>query len=377
MACPGLHVLATSREGLAVPGECLWPLPPLPLEDAVHCSSTAPAMLSRGSPRPPPIDTVADICRRLDGLPLALELAAAPGGPPSRWPRSADRLHDRFRLLTGGSRTALPRQRALRAIVDWSYDLLDTDERLVLERLSVFAGGCTLAAAEAVCGATASVAADVALIVSRRGQVAGGGRLPGSAEPLFAAADDPRVRPRAVGRARRAAAARARHVRWFVQFTVDVERGLQGADQRRWLEAADADSTTCGRRWTGASWPAARRCPRDRRGLGWYWWYSGQASEGWRWLAAALVVRGEGSPVAAGLGHGLPRLVRSLYRHRRAGGGRDRAQAVALLRAARPRAAALAAVLHAGATWSLAIDDALPVSAGLGRHSWAAPMPGC
>ncbi len=92
----------------------------------------------------------AEICRRLDGLPLAIELAAA--RLRMLTPRQiADRLDDRFRLLTGGSRTVLPRQQTLRAVVDWSWDLLDDAERTVLRRLSVFAGGCDLAAAEAVC----------------------------------------------------------------------------------------------------------------------------------------------------------------------------------------------------------------------------------
>jgi predicted ATPase len=96
----------------------------------------------------------AEICRRLDGLPLAIELAAA--RLRMLTPRQiADRLDDRFRLLTSGSRTVLPRQQTLRAVVDWSWDLLDEEERDVLRRLSVFAGGCDLTAAEAVCGPAA------------------------------------------------------------------------------------------------------------------------------------------------------------------------------------------------------------------------------
>ena len=93
---------------------------------------------------------IADICARLDGLPLAIELAAA---RTRAFPiqQIASRLNDRFRLLTGGSRTALPRQQTLRAVVDWSYELLFDDEQRVFERLSVFPGGCDLATAEAVC----------------------------------------------------------------------------------------------------------------------------------------------------------------------------------------------------------------------------------
>ena len=93
---------------------------------------------------------IADICARLDGLPLAIELAAA---RTRAFPLTqiAARLNDRFRLLTGGSRTALPRQQTLRAVVDWSYELLFDDEQRVFERLAVLPGGCDLATAEAVC----------------------------------------------------------------------------------------------------------------------------------------------------------------------------------------------------------------------------------
>ena len=95
-------------------------------------------------------EVVSDVCRRLDGLPLAVELAAA---RLRALPLAtlAERLDDRFRLLTGGARTTLPRQQTLRAVVDWSYDLLFEDERRLFARLSVFAGGCELAAVEAVC----------------------------------------------------------------------------------------------------------------------------------------------------------------------------------------------------------------------------------
>src|SRR5207245_5400120 len=94
---------------------------------------------------------VATICRRLDGIPLGIELAAARvKAMPAE--AIAERLDDRFRLLTGGSRTALPRQQTLRALIDWSYDLLSDAERALLRRLSVFAGGWTLDAVEAVCG---------------------------------------------------------------------------------------------------------------------------------------------------------------------------------------------------------------------------------
>ncbi|MFD7435570.1 BTAD domain-containing putative transcriptional regulator [Streptomyces sp. NPDC059861] len=152
--CPHLTVLATSREPLGVPGEVLRPVEPLPEPYALRL------LADRGSAARPGFrvgddpEACAEICRRLDGLPLGIELAAA--RLRMLTPRQiADRLDDRFRLLTSGSRTVLPRQQTLRAVVDWSWDLLDEGEREVLRRLSVFAGGCDLAAAEAVCGPAA------------------------------------------------------------------------------------------------------------------------------------------------------------------------------------------------------------------------------
>ncbi|MFI6013914.1 AfsR/SARP family transcriptional regulator [Streptomyces sp. NPDC051243] len=152
--CPRLTVLATSREPLGVPGELLRPVDPLPEPVALRLladrgSAARPGFRIEADP-----EACAEICRRLDGLPLAIELAAARLRVLT--PRQiADRLDNRFRLLTSGSRTVLPRQQTLRAVVDWSWELLDEDERDVLRGLSVFAGGCDLAAAEAVCGPVA------------------------------------------------------------------------------------------------------------------------------------------------------------------------------------------------------------------------------
>ncbi len=148
--CPALSVLATSREPLGVPGELVRPLDPLPDPTALRLLADRGAAARPGfSVRDDPT-ACAELCRRLDGLPLAIELAAA--RLRSLSPRQlADRLDDRFRLLTGGSRTLLPRQQTLRAVVDWSWDLLDPAERVLLRRLAVFRGGWTLEAAEAIC----------------------------------------------------------------------------------------------------------------------------------------------------------------------------------------------------------------------------------
>lgn len=163
-ASPGLSVMATSREALGIAGETNWHVPPLatPAEDEPSFATlpgyeAVQLFIDRARIRQPEFvltranaPAVLRICRQLDGLPLALELAAARLGTLSVEGIAA-RLHDCFALLTGGSRTALPRQQTLRATLDWSYGLLSPDERIVLRRLSVFAGGWTLEAAAAVC----------------------------------------------------------------------------------------------------------------------------------------------------------------------------------------------------------------------------------
>jgi DNA-binding SARP family transcriptional activator len=163
--CPGLQILATSRETLGAAGEVVWRVSPLSWPGSQR-RRTAEELLGyesvrlfveRARHRDPAFalteqnaDTVAQICRRLEGIPLAIELAAASIGTMSA-EQIAARFGDLLRLLTGGSRTALPRQRALRGTLDWSYVLLPEPERKLFGRLSVFAGGCTLEAAEEVC----------------------------------------------------------------------------------------------------------------------------------------------------------------------------------------------------------------------------------
>ena len=163
--CPRVRILATSREGLGIAGEQIYRLASLALpepEDASGLENLAEVeavslFVERACAVRPDFTltlhnapSVAQLCIRLDGIPLALELAAARVRVLPVEQIEA-RLNDRFRLLTGGSRTALPRQQTLRALMDWSYDLLDEPERRLLRRLSVFAGGWTLEAAEAVC----------------------------------------------------------------------------------------------------------------------------------------------------------------------------------------------------------------------------------
>ncbi len=150
-AAPALRVVVTSREPLAVPGELTWRVPSLDDEAGVRLFVERAALVRPGfTVGGDDAEVVGQICRRLDGLPLAIELAAARVRmmPPAG---IAAALDDRFRLLTGGGRTVLPRQQTLETSVAWSHDLLDDAERALLRRLSVFAGGFTLDAAEIVC----------------------------------------------------------------------------------------------------------------------------------------------------------------------------------------------------------------------------------
>ena len=150
-ACPLLRVLCTSREPLNLTGESLWPVPPLLNAAAVELfNQRAQNAQPSFSPGPEQAKQIEHICRRLDGLPLAIELAASRLKGLSL-DQIAERLDDRFRLLTGGSRTALPRHQTLRATLDWSYDLLTPAEQMLLRRMAVFVGGCTADAVEAVC----------------------------------------------------------------------------------------------------------------------------------------------------------------------------------------------------------------------------------
>ncbi|MEV4614301.1 BTAD domain-containing putative transcriptional regulator [Kitasatospora sp. NPDC049258] len=180
--CPGLTVLATSREPLGVPGETVLPVEPLPAGAALRLLAERGAAARPGFEPAEDQQACAEICRRLDGLPLAIELAAARlrGLTPRQ---IADRLDGRFALLTAGSRTLLPRQQTLRAVVDWSWDLLGKRERAVLRRFAVFAGGCTLESAEQVLADGAEVpaeeVADLLLsLVDKSLLVAGLGRQP-------------------------------------------------------------------------------------------------------------------------------------------------------------------------------------------------------
>ena len=182
-ACPELVVLATSREPLRAPGETIWRVPSLNFPNGAEAAASveelsgheavrlfverATAVRSEFSLGERNASLVADICRRLDGIPLALELAAARVAVLGTAGVAA-RLDDRFRLLTGGSRGAPPRQQTLQAALEWSYDLLSQPERRLFNRLPVFAGGWSLEAAETVCAGDGVEASEVLDLLARQ-----------------------------------------------------------------------------------------------------------------------------------------------------------------------------------------------------------------
>jgi len=246
-ACPNARLVATSREGLAVEGERLWPLRPLtlPREDDPDAAASAPVQLFMDRVRALRPDFALDdsnagavlqICRQLDGLPLAIELAAARAR--SLAPRDiAERLDQRFSLLSGGRRRGLARHETLRAAVDWSYDLLDDDERAVLERVAVFAGGFTLDAAEAVLG-DASVL-DVLSRLVDKSLVNADDQYESTRYSLLET-----IRQYSLEKldgSGQSAAARDAHLAYFVEFAARAGAGLVSADEFAWQERTEAD----------------------------------------------------------------------------------------------------------------------------------------
>lgn len=311
--CPQVRVLASSREGLGVPGEQIYQLPPFALPDPERLPPLAElvqheairlfterALLSQ--PRfvlsEESAPAVAQICHRLDGIPLAIELAAARVKVlPVQ--QIAERLHDRFRLLTGGSRTAMPRQQTLRAAVDWSYDLLSEPERALLRRLSAFSGGWTLEAMEAVCSGgevdefevldLLSHLVDKSLVVAKVGV---------DEETPYRLL----LTVRHYGHDRLLEAGemeevRNRHCDWFLGLAREAEAQLQGARQGDWfnLLEADHDNLRSALEWSLAGAPESGL--RMAGALWRFWFVRGYFTEGRHWLAKALTL-GRPAPTA-------------------------------------------------------------------------------
>ncbi|GAA2354557.1 SARP family transcriptional regulator [Catellatospora methionotrophica] len=304
--CRHLRILATSREPLGITGEALWPVAPLAVPgrdagpDEIAAAPSVRLLLDRaGAVRSDlvvdthTLVTMARVCRVLDGMPLAIELAAARLRTMSI-EQLANRLDDRFRLLTGGSRTALPRHRTLRAMVDWSWELLTDAERAVLRRLSVFSGGAGLEAAEQVCAGQTVAPEDVLELLTALTEksllVAAGGSAPryrmlGTikeyAEQRLAEAGE-------TGPARQA------HLAYFTALAETADPHLRRAEQLAWLATLDAehDNLTAAMRGVLAA-GHAQAAMRLAAGAGWYWWLSGHRAEGLELITAAAALPGE------------------------------------------------------------------------------------
>ena len=314
--CPALRVLATSREPLGLTGEVLHPVGPLALPQGDVTPGEAlryPAVrlfADRGAAARPgfgvdeaTVRPVLRICRALDGMPLAIELAAArlralsPG-------QIAARLDDRFRLLAGGGRPALPRHQTLRAVVDWSWELLGDAERVLLQRLSVFAGGATLEAVERVCAGPGlgGLAPDevlylLAALVDKSLVVAGEDSDAG--EVRYAMLET----VRAYGQERRRDAGedevlRRAHAGYFLELAERAEPQLRRRDQLKWIGrlSAERDNLHAALRWAIDSQDVtlALRLVGD---LGWYWFLRSARAEASEWTEEALALPGGAAPM--------------------------------------------------------------------------------
>ncbi len=295
--CPGLRVIATSREGLRVGGEVIWPVPPLATDDAIQLFVARAADV--GAPLQPSDDdlaVIAGICSRLDGLPLAIELAAA---RTRAFPiqHLASRLNDRFRLLTGGSRTALPRQQTLRAVVDWSYELLFDDEQRVFERLAVFPGGCDLATAEAVCAGDTLAALDLHDIIHALVEKSLVLAVPRGDTLRFiqlqTLAQYGREKLAERGEAEAFRDAMAAH---YAELCAESPVAYTGERQRAWLTAIDQeqDNLRAALEWAVAN-DDAETALTIAGGASWPHWLAGTLVEGRRWLDDAFACGGEAS----------------------------------------------------------------------------------
>lgn len=285
--CPGLTIIATSREPLGVPGELVRPVEPL-LPDQAHrlFAERAAAVRPDASDVLGDKEAVAEICRRLDGLPLAIELAAA--RLRLLTPRQiADRLDDRFRLLTAGSRTVLPRQQTLRAVVDWSWDLLDEQERTVLREVSVFAGGWDLSAAEAVCTGPAAdlvgALVDKSLIVATPADDGDGMRYR-TLETIHEYAVE-----RAAETPGLCAAAERRHRAWVRALVEEAEPLLRSEGQLPWIARLETEldnvRAALDRALTAGDEADAGGLAL---GMGWFWWLRNYRREAAQWIQRVL-----------------------------------------------------------------------------------------
>ncbi|MFF9126407.1 BTAD domain-containing putative transcriptional regulator [Streptomyces sp. NPDC014889] len=304
--CRRLRILATSREPLGITGEALWLAEPLALPhrdagpDEIESSPAVRLLRDRaGAVRrdlaadSSTLATTVRVCRALDGMPLAIELAAARLRTMSI-DQLANRLDDRFRLLTSGSRTALPRHRTLRAVVDWSWGLLTEAERMVLRRLSVFSGGASLEAAERVCAGDAVERDEVLDLLTALTE-----------KSLLVTDDGSAPRYRMLGTIKEYAGhrlteagesdrARHAHLAYFTELAETAEPHLRRSEQLDWLAGLEAEHDNIGAAMRGAlAAGEAQAAMRLAAGAGWYWWLGGHKAEGLELITAAARTPGE------------------------------------------------------------------------------------
>jgi len=315
-SCPHLRVLTTSREALGVKGEVRWVVPPLSVPDSrceatvkdLEGSESARLFLARARSRDPSFaftsenaQAVARICRTLEGIPLAIELAAARVKTLSVG-QLAERLVDSLNLLTSGDRTQTPRQQTLRSTLDWSHDLLSESERKVFRRLSVYAGGWTLDASEAVVSGEGIEEGEVLDLLSELVEkslvvaelTAGSGVRYRLLEPVRQYALEK------LEESREADTVRHRHARYCLTLARELEPKHRGPEEATWLERLEVEHANMraalswslggGNRELGVRLAAA---------LWLFWDMRGHLSEGFKWLEEALSDDGgEAEPTA-------------------------------------------------------------------------------
>lgn len=317
---PGLRVLCTSRAPLRISGEHEFIVPPLALPDLDHSASPSeleanPAValfLARVHAAQPAyrageagLRQIAAICHRLDGLPLAIELAAnrARLFTPAAL---LERLERRLPVLTAGARDAPARQQTLEAAIGWSYDLLDGPAQQCLTRLGIFAGGATLPAIETVCADGSDILASVTTLVDHHLLQA---IAPDDGEVRFTLLET--IREFALARLDEHAGrttVQTRHGRYYLELAVAAEHELQGADQVRWMGRLHAEDNNlrAAFAWSLAPEGDPTLGLRAGAGLWWYWWTSGQVGEGRRRLADLLGhARVQGLDMTGDYGRGL------------------------------------------------------------------------
>ncbi len=313
-SCPNLRVLATSREGLGVEGEARWPVPPLSVPDAqrpptvedLEDSESVRLFAERASERHPGFalvpenaQAVAEICRKLDGIPLAIELAAARIGTLSA-EQISERLEDSLKLLTGGGRTRTPRQRTLRGALDWSHELLSAPEQILFRRLSVFAGGWTLEAAEAVASGEGVQEGDVldllsnlvdrSLVVTVETTGNGGAVRYRLLEPIRQYALEK------LAESEEGEVARRRHAVFFLDLAERARPHLRAARQVEWLEILEQEN---GNLRAALAWASANDVEIAARmgwALQWFWRSHNRQREGRRWMELVLARKEELPP---------------------------------------------------------------------------------